>query len=667
MLSLTIEDIILRIEKGEIFEAISKDGGFRIAIKEYVPYVCTAIHDGHAFRNELKLKTALSDYERWYEEDPYTADFISSMPIVLAGKDSRFEYDLNRKPETCIYKEAWGKKVWNQALTKAEKERSLAKHRNYYRVTHALISKLESLFDGCVVYDMHSYNYKRWDREVPVFNIGAELIDEKKFGKMVKAWKKELASIELPNGIENKSAINDVFYGRGYNLEYITQNFKKTLVLATEVSKIYCNEENGEPYPEIIKRLKESLKRAIVSHAQLFADKFTNWKHDKKSKLLSHDVDQDLKKVDNELHVLLKSFELLSFVNPTNVEKQKKKFFDSRGTENPDFTYRPINIDTFGLKRKLHRLELEKIQDIHLQRLYEGVINAFSDKIDMLASLGTERFLYNSLRYFGEPNEADMRNAWFLQHLPPVEEPRMEKKLGVNDAIELFKKSFAEYGFVGKIEVSKHLVADAMVSNSQKKVILKKGATFSEKGLQYLMHHEIGVHMVTTMNCAEQPLKILSIGMPVNTKTQEGLAVLSEYLSGNIMMKRLKELGQRVIATEMLSNGATFVQTYQRMVQELRMDVNEAFYLVTRIYRGGGFTKDHLYLRGLKEIYNFWSAGNDLRPLLLGKTSIEYYPTIVELLDRGILNQPKYITQAFANPRPDLNDPIYAYIIKGIR
>jgi uncharacterized protein (TIGR02421 family) len=173
--------------------------------------------------------------------------------------------------------------------------------------------------------------------------------------------------------------------------------------------------------------------------------------------------------------------------------------------------------------------------------------------------------------------------------------------------------------------------------------------------------------MVTTMNCAEQPLKILSVGMPVNTKTQEGLAVLSEYLSGNIMMKRLKELGQRVIATEMLSNGATFVQTYQRMVQELRMDVNDAYYLVTRIYRGGGFTKDHLYLRGLKEIYNFWSAGNDLRPLLIGKTSIEYYTTLVELIDRGILKQPKYITQAFADPRPDLNDPIYAYIIKGIR
>ena len=90
--------MIQRIGKGIAFEAEARDRSFRIKIREYVPYVCTAIHDGGNFRDELKLKTVLSDYERWYEEDPHTADFMSSMPIVLAGQDSRFEHDLNRDP-----------------------------------------------------------------------------------------------------------------------------------------------------------------------------------------------------------------------------------------------------------------------------------------------------------------------------------------------------------------------------------------------------------------------------------------------------------------------------------------------------------------------------------------------------------------------------------------
>lgn len=666
MRKLPVDEIIRRIEQGITFQAESMDGGFRISINEYVPYVCTAIHDGHRFRDELKLKTLLSDYDRWYEEDPYTGAFISSMPIVLVGNDSRFEYDLNRSPEDCIYDVAWGNKVWKRALTKAERSRSVKKHDQYYRVTKALISKIEELFEGCVVYDMHSYNYVRWEREVPVFNTGTERIDNDRFGASADAWKNELGKIDLPNDIDTTSAINDTFFGRGYNLQFITSNFKNTLVLATEVKKIYCNEETGAPYPEVVRTLKSKLKRAILNHAHGFAKEFTNWEHKKKSRLLSKDLEKAILDIDTELFNTLKNFELLNALNPTNVEAEKKKFFESRCTENPEFQYKPIKIDPFRMKRKLHRLELEKIRDEHIQRLYESVINAYTDKIDMLSSIGTSKFLYNSLRYFGEPTEEDLNNAWFLQRLPEVEEQTSERLLDVNDAKKLFQETFDDYGFTGKIEVSRNIIASAMVLNGQKKVLLKKGATFRPKELRFLAHHEIGVHMVTTMNSNLQPLKIFNIGLPVNTKTQEGLAVLSEYLSGNITLRRLKELGQRVIATDMMVKGSDFVKTFRCMVNDLHMDPTEAFYLTTRIYRGGGFTKDHLYLRGLREIHQFWKDGNDLGPLLIGKTSLEHYGIILEMMERGILKRPTYITKAFEKPQLQDNNPIYEYIIKGI-
>ncbi|MCB0762377.1 MAG: flavohemoglobin expression-modulating QEGLA motif protein [Flavobacteriales bacterium] len=666
MLKLTIPEIIRRIRNKECFEAVAVDQSFRIKIRDYVPYVCTAIHDGGNFRDELKLKTALSDYERWYEEDPHTADFISSLPIVLVGMDSRFEYDLNREPATAVYKDAWGKKVWSKPLTKSERERSLKKHANYYRVTEALVGKLEELFDGCVVYDMHSYNYKRWDREVPVFNIGTERINNEKFGAIAESWRQELDNIEIPD-IPSEAHINDVFYGRGYNLQFITERFDKTLVLATEVSKIYCDELTGVSFPAVVKELRNCLKTAILNHAQQFADEFTNWKHSSPSRLLPRDLEKTILKIDKELYHLVKNFELLNFVNPTNIAAERKKFFEARCTINPEFTYQPIEIDPFELKRQLYRLPTEHISDVSLQKLYESVISAYVDKVDMLSTLGTSKFLYNSLRYFGEPTKKDLRDAEFLMHLPAIaSEKKHQPKLGTDEARAMFQEALDDYGFKAKIEVSSKMVADAMVLNQRKKVMLKKGARFTQKGLRYLVHHEIGVHMVTTMNSNTQPLRIFNLGLPVNTKTQEGLAVLAEYLSGNITLKRLKELGLRVLAIRMMCDGADFRAIYRFLVNNHQMDVHEAFNLVTRVVRGGGFTKDYLYLEGFGEVYKFWKNGNDLTPLLIGKTSLEHYDTIVELIDRGILKKPQYITRVFEHPRPEENDPIFSYIVSGI-
>ncbi|MEO0405006.1 MAG: flavohemoglobin expression-modulating QEGLA motif protein, partial [Bacteroidota bacterium] len=374
-------------------------------------------------------------------------------------------------------------------------------------------------------------------------------------------------------------------------------------------------------------------------------------------------------KIDRELFQLVKDFELLSHVNPINIESEKQKFFDSRCTENPEFVYKPINIDPFDLKRKLHRLEVEKIQDISIQSLYESAINAYVDKVDILGSLGTERFLYSSLRYFGEPNQEDLTNAKYLIHLPDVsqDDNYPERIMDVQDAKRMFKEAFDDYGFKGKIEVSKNLVASAMVINNKKKVMLKKGAKFTPKGLRFLVHHEIGVHMVTTMNSNLQPLKVFNLGLPVNTRTQEGLAVLAEYLSGNITMERLRELGLRVIAVNMLAKGFDFKKTFRRLVNDYNVDVNDAFYMTTRIYRGGGFTKDHLYLKGFRDMYQFWSAGRDLKPLLIGKTSLDHYETIHEMIERGILNAPTYVTRPFENPMTRQNDPTFDYIVKGIK
>jgi uncharacterized protein (TIGR02421 family) len=666
MKRLEIKEIIELINTEKHFEAIASDGSFSIKINRYLPYCCTAIHNGNKLRSELREKINHDEYSRWYEEDPFTGDFISSMPITLIGNDSRFEYDLNRSPDNCIFDTAWEKKVWKKKLTTKERQKSVAKHDNYYKVTNALISKLESLFGGCVVYDIHSYNFQRWERKVPLFNIGTENIDTKRFCNVIEHWRKELGEIELQD-IENNSAINDVFYGRGYNLKYITENFKNTLVLATEVKKVYCNELTGDDYPNIIKNLQKGFKKAILNNANFFNQEHSNWKHQTKTKLLDKKIDSTILKVDKELFSLLKGFELLASVNPINNLQEKKRFFKSKNTEIPNFKYNPIRVNPFDLKQQLSNLRVQDISDVTIRHLYESVINSFFDKIDMLSTLDTPKFLYNSLRYFGRPSKKDIQNAHYFLHLPEVSgEPKRSPSLGVEEAIISFKGGLLRYGFESKIEKSNRVISQVMVLNAKKTILFRPDAKFTRSQINALVEHEIGVHMVTTMNSNIQKLNLFNLGLPVNTMTQEGLAILSEYLSGNISMKRLKKLAYRVIIVDMMCNGADFIECFNFLVNDHNLDKDDAFSVVTRIFRGGGFTKDYLYLSGFVKILRFWNNDNNLEPLLIGKTSIDFYHTINEMIERDMIQKPIYTTHSFTNPKQGNNDSIYQYILGGL-
>lgn len=276
MIKLTVDEIIAKIEAEETFHAVASDYSLSLKIDDYVHYVCGAVHDGHHFRKELWDNCMHSGYDRWYEEDPETKNMVKSHPIVLAGCDSRFEYDLNRPPDEAVFETAWGKQLWKTPLDAKMRAKSLQKHSNFYRIVKALITKIESKFGLCIVYDMHSYNWKRWDREVPTWNLGTSNIDNDRYGNDVELWRQSLATIELPDGIKSDAAINNTFYGNGYFLKYITNTFKNTLVLATEIAKVYCDENSRIIFPEVVASVEEQLRKKLPDHAHKFYNTHKN-------------------------------------------------------------------------------------------------------------------------------------------------------------------------------------------------------------------------------------------------------------------------------------------------------------------------------------------------------------------------------------------------------
>jgi uncharacterized protein (TIGR02421 family) len=308
----------------------------------------------------------------------------------------------------------------------------------------------------------------------------------------------------------------------------------------------------------------------------------------------------------------------------------------------------------------MYALPVDDLEDVHIRQIYTDIISAYADKVDMLSTLGKDKFLYNSLRYFGEPTQKDITNANFLMYCQEL--PQFEKQdyLTCKEVALAFKEEGKKYGFDFMVKEVSHIPSDALVINSKKTVYLKKGALFTPTRLHALLHHEIGVHMVTTMNANAQPLNFLRIGLPKNTYTQEGLAIMSELLSGCLTIQRLRELGLRVLAVNSLTQGNDFRTTFTQLYENHQVDPHKLFYLVTRVYRGGGFTKDYLYLRGFRRVLKMTEQGTNIDNLFLGKTTHHYLPLLNECVDRGFLIAPKYRCFAFDQPQPV--DPILDYL-----
>ena len=659
-MQLTELEIVEKIRSLTPFEAHLDDGSLMIRISEYQPYIATAIHNGHQLRQSLQSQCALTEEERYFEEDPFTGDFISSLPIVLQGKDSRYEYDLNRAPENCIYDDAWGKNVWLSPLSDTEREITLAKHQSYYRILQCLVETLELQFGLCLIYDIHSYNYQRIDTAIPTFNVGTMQVNRRRWRKEIDVLLEGLNNVELPN-IDVSALENDIFKGLGYQAAFIKQHFKNTLIMPIEVKKIFMNEEGGEAYPLVIEKLKESMKTVITEHAAFTITKRTKAKGLTGSDVLASNLSKEVLNLDRQLYKIARGINTLSYINPTNLKQEKRRFLSKPYSYQPQFTYRQLDLDPYKFREQLYRLPVETIRDADVQKMYRKVIDQLAVRIDLLCSIGTDEFLYNSLRYYGQPDERDIANAKFILHACEYKE-QQPANISAKEAIEAFKVAAAEYDIPCKVVSSKQLIARAMVSGKVIKV--NPNSRFTQDDLDALIHHELGVHLVTSVNAERQPLKILQLGLPGNTHTQEGLAILCEHLSGNFPLHRLKTLALRVVAVEMMVNGDSFNDCFNSLRHDYDVCDDDAFTITARAYRGGGFTKDFLYLRGLKDAIHAYQT-EDLTALFIGKTGFEFKPLLDELIERGILKTPSFMPKAL-DIKADI-DPVMDFMLNSIR
>jgi len=663
MLTLSEKECITLIKKAECFHAEVESGAFIVKIDEYAPVICTAIHNGHNLRAELKKSFLLTKEERFYEEDPYTDELISSFPIQLIGNDSRFEYDLNRaKTLSTYFKTAWEKQVWEKPLSSAQRNKSHRKHQAFYNVLEAIIEVIERLFKNAIIFDIHSYNYKRIEQLTPTFNIGSAQIDIERWGNVVGHFEKQLNRIDLPN-LDVRAATDEIFHGRGYLITHINSHFDNTLVLPTEVKKVFMDETTGEVYPLVLEELKAGFKRAISETAAYFMRRYGKRKRVQKADILSSTIGAEVLSVDRKLFSFCKNIETLNFINPVNLVAEKNKFLKKNSFIAPNFNYKQLNINPYKFREYLYKLPVDEILDADIQQLYRHIIDNLACKIDLLTTIGTEEFVYNSLKYYGEPNQVDIANARFILHLDVNESEEKPLQLNADYAINYFRTQAKEWNLNCKVEKSSKMVAKAMVNNEKATLLINKNALFSETELHAFAYHELGIHMLTTVNAKQHALKVFSLGLMGNTHTQEGLALYSEYCSGSLTLQRLKTIALRVIAVKYMLEHGDFVKTFHALVNEFNIDREFAFTITTRVYRGGGFTKDHLYLKGFRDVLNL-AKNRSIDNLLVGKTGLLDFEIVSEVVERGMIAKPSPLFDLTYKPT---GDEVLDFIVNSIK
>jgi uncharacterized protein (TIGR02421 family) len=229
------------------------------------------------------------------------------------------------------------------------------------------------------------------------------------------------------------------------------------------------------------------------------------------------------------------------------------------------------------------------------------------------------------------------------------------EKRGTIDATAFAKQAEQEFelyrnlhpGFLAKTQIAGN-INGLIVSRG--KLLINSDLSLSPSRVKALMAHEVGTHLVTYYNGRAQPFQQLYSGLAGYEELQEGLAVLSEYLVGGLSASRMRQLAARVVAVRCLTEGASFIETFRQLDRTYGFGQRSAYGITMRVYRGGGLTKDAVYLRGLVAILEYVQKGGDLKPLMVGKMAVDHIPIIKELQYRKVLKPAPIVPRYMQDP-----------------
>ncbi|WP_344802974.1 N-formylglutamate amidohydrolase [Allohahella marinimesophila] len=238
------------------------------------PVLATAVHAGHAMREELRPYLEADEAELRREEDPLTDIWASAAPDHFLCRTSRFEVDLNRSRDMALAtnpEHTWGKRIWRESPPQAMIERSLAQHDRFYGLMSDWIKSLITTHGKILLLDIHSYNHRR-DGEYappassssnPDIDLGLTELNHDRYGSLIDVFSEALAQVPC-QGRRPDVRGNVRYPDGGHWPEWVFAEFGDDVCTVTlEYKKFYMDEWTGHAYLPVVEDLRSGLAHAI--------------------------------------------------------------------------------------------------------------------------------------------------------------------------------------------------------------------------------------------------------------------------------------------------------------------------------------------------------------------------------------------------------------------
>lgn len=359
------------------------------------------------------------------------------------------------------------------------------------------------------------------------------------------------------------------------------------------------------------------------------------------------------KSVDAKLDRICRSFDFLLSVSPINTTQQLEQFRADRWDKQPAFRYRPLTVDPAEAKRALYRIDLKAVEDPVLETLFSEKRLEIDQQLTMLEARNSPRFRFASLMLY-EPVDSALHDAATDILAANLTGPKLSKGRADCHAVARAARTMvARYAardpaFDVAVTLRDDLAAGMMVSGCN---LYVSTATEMPAGrVEPLLHHEVGVHLLTFVNGSKQGLTIFKRGLAGYEGIQEGLGVFAEWAVGGLTRARLRLLAARVLAVAAMADGADFVAVFRLLRDDHGFSAETAYLIAARVFRSGGLTKDAIYLRGFKNILDAVAVGEPLDFYWYGKIDRRHLAIVGELAERGILHKPTLMPEFFDDP-----------------
>jgi len=268
----------------------------------------------------------------------------------------------------------------------------------------------------------------------------------------------------------------------------------KVRLVGVELSPSWVNALTGHRYELLRRSIVRQFSRALRRTLFQFTSSETTYVAEHYHSLGPRNLTKAVKRYDELIAEVGRSFDFLLQLSPINIEEAWAEFRRAKYAQQPQFRYRPINVDPGAAKAKLFSVAVEEIEDPTLARLYRAKRAELEQKLTTLANRNSKKAFYSNLLIYSEPSEelVALADRLLTAISPRTAEGKKADEVSASEMakrarkeIAAYKKQYPEVPF--QVELTSEIASTIMVS--KKRLLIHKSATFPKRRVEALIQH----------------------------------------------------------------------------------------------------------------------------------------------------------------------------------